>query len=234
MAQERVFFPVKDVTLCGVLSDVNVVLRGISDAFAYRENTSAQGVLILAVQTVISAAIKEIKLSGGIWLDAGEISLFSKKDMSLTDGELILSALISTAIQKAVAIISEIRLSGEMTSETDHDMIPAPGALSLSAAFKEAEAMKTADINSPVTLFGLMRSTNLGKPVSTLELVLFLQGVFQHCADQKEIIPVASAVSIAGSMSAVARRFRTLGDLTGLTLGDVQGWRLYKFYFKEE
>lgn len=230
----KVFFPVTDVTLRGVLADVDVVLRGVSEAFAYRENSSARAALILSVQNTIADAIKEATLFGGIWLDAGEVSLFAQKEASITDGALVLSALISTAIQKTVSMLSAARLSGKMGLEANRTVAADAGEVALGAELAGTESTKAMAGGSAVWVAGQARSLKQDKEIGPMALALVLQGVFRECLNTKDVVPAASAMTITGSMSAVARRYRTIGDLAGLSIGDVQGWTLYQFYYKEE
>lgn len=189
--------------------------------------------LILTAQKVVADAVKEATLSGGIWLDADEVSLFAQKEASITDGELILSTLISTAIQKTVSMLSAMRLAGEMGSESDLSVVTDAGEMVLSAELTQTESMKAMTVESSVWMEGQAQSLKMEKEIGPMELVLALQGVFHECLSTKDAIPTTSAMTIAGSMSIIARRYRTIGDLSGLSIGDVQDWTLYQFYYQE-
>lgn len=49
----------------------------------------------------------------------------------------------------------------------------------------------------------------------------------------KEVSPALCGIQLGGSLLLASHRYRTIGDLEGLTIGDIQDWTLETFYYVE-
>ena len=49
----------------------------------------------------------------------------------------------------------------------------------------------------------------------------------------KEVSPAPCGIQLGGSLLLSSHRYRTIGDLEGLTIGDIQDWTLETFYYVE-
>ncbi len=61
---------------------------------------------------------------------------------------------------------------------------------------------------------------------------LVLSGALSS-ATPKVVHPAPCGIQLGGSLLLTSRRYRTIGDLEGLTIGDIQDWTLETFYYVE-
>ena len=52
-------------------------------------------------------------------------------------------------------------------------------------------------------------------------------------ASHKEVSLAPCGIQLGGSLLLSSHRYRTIGDLEGLTIGDIQDWTLETFYYVE-
>ena len=112
MASDRVFYPVSDVTLRGLLSDAMSHLQGYSDVWALRERLLIQSGFALAASMIIGNAIKELDFKGGLTLESSDVEIICGKSVSNLSADVILSVLISTAARKTVELQEQIGIRG--------------------------------------------------------------------------------------------------------------------------
>lgn len=231
MARKKTFYPVKDVTLPGLLSDANVILRGLSDIFTYREYVNIEADLLLAVRDMIVAAIKEIEITGGIMLDA-EISNMLVEVSVEAEAGIILEALLHESVITYVSAQSGMILGADL-NETSFTFIESiASSLILGGGIRAAHSDTFGAFHSGFVLDA--KAVNAIKEVSTETK----SAAVRLLADVNASLSVPAKLSASGialdyAITTVLRRYRELGDLEGVTLADIQNWPLETYYYLE-
>lgn len=231
MARKKTFYPVKDVTLPGLLSDANVILRGLSDVFTYREYATIEADLLLAVRDMIVAAIKEIEITGGIMLDA-EISNMLVEVSAEAEAGIILEALLHESVITYVSAQSGMMLGSDLDEMSYTFIEPAVSSLILGGSLRAEHSDTFGAFRSGLVLDA--KVANIVKEVS----IKTKSAAVRLLADVNASISVpvklsASGIALDYAITTVLRRYRELGDLEGITLADIQNWPLETYYYLE-
>lgn len=227
---DRVFYPIRDVTLRGTLAGARATLCGISSVWAYKEKAYVTSGLALAAYMILTSAIKEWESTGGITLDAGEVRAVCGKSASDLSAEMVLSALLSCAVQKTAQLQAELRVSGDVQATTEKWLNGMRAELMLGAVMQDvAEEKATKELASKISLTSDMRSTEKHTDAVCQELSVLLQSEV-IAAMRKDAVLGTQSVTLQASVSAVVVRYRMIKDLYGMTFEDVLSWDMHKFY----
>lgn len=233
MAADKVVYPATDVTLCGFLNDVNTVLYAVSDAFSYKEHARLDAAFLLIAQTLIAGAAKEAELHGQITLEASEAQAFLHKEAGPLDASMVLAALLSTAAKKAVMLQQSVSIGAQSEAVAIKSIEHAANTLRLSAYISPDKIHQVInDIDSAIYLSAEIGSLRKDIVLNEASAVLRLMSSLDLALDKQMHMGTITA-RIGGSIEAVERRYRTLGDLDGLTLRDLSSWTMRKFYYIE-
>lgn len=133
-----------------------------------------------------------------------------------------------------LSLTAQVSLSAELNAELIRfvELDPLSAALCLSGAITELSSVASLDMPGALAIQG-QTEPRLDKHLDTV------QGNVSMSVDPtitcvKPAGPVESTLCFGGSMYPRAVRLRELGDLIGLTLGDISAWTLNQFYYKEE
>lgn len=236
MLYARVPYPVSDVTICGILRNANRVICASSDVFAYRGYLELESALLLMVDEVFTSAVKEIELTGAVTLDADVVDVLTERSTGELEQTVILSALLDTAIRRAVALQAAIELGGDIQPRLLKALESIVTELKLTGTLSELtrrSALGVIDgavgLDSPPV--DTARSVSMGENAvrSALRLVQELELALKKAAVFSE-----DTLHIEASLQIIARKYRTLGELSGIKLGDLSSWTLRQFYYIEE
>jgi len=243
MSSKMVFYPCKDVTLNGILSNAyatlpgilsehDITLVGIGDSWIRREYMKIAGELILVAQDIILIAQKELELSGGITLDASELALAAKKEMNLTEGELVLTALLGMAAKKTLLMMDAVFLDGEVSlsqQKSSHDLL---AAIRLHGDIDNTSMQKTVRSSTGIAMdFNI---ANVSKTVlATFAKAMLVLNSVVSITLKKPTFLSPEQILLKGSIKTVAIRYRTFADIEGFTFQDVLDWNMHTFFVLE-
>lgn len=232
MATRKTFYPVKDVTLPGLMADVNVLLCGISDVFAHREYATLYGKLILATTEMISDAITEIKVTGGIMLDAEDVAAYSTTEMNGLTADILVSSIISSALRKVVAIEYAVACNSNLSEASNTAIDRIVSQMLFAGSVTSQSSTNSNQIDGNVVLQHNIINALQQIVVNAKDAVIQLNAVINSTIKTPALLS-ESYVALSCGVTVVAVRLRTIGHLDGMTIRDVQDWDLRTYYYLE-
>lgn len=232
MADRKVFYPVKDVTICGILNDAHVTLCGFSDVWAYREYITVQSGFVLAAKILLMSAIKELELRGGITLYAEDVAVVATKNVKDLSAGLMLAAILTTAMRKTIELQGGLSISHDVQYSAQRWISALMSELMLGGEIKSTFMARTFEAQDGIQI--LHRFGDLTKTIEMRCQDLALEIGAEIGIDiQKPMPSISTGVTLGAVVNAVARKFREVGDLDGVSYADVQDWTLRTFYYVE-
>lgn len=105
--------------------------------------------------------------------------------------------------------------------------------LCLSGDISELTATTAHEIIAALKLAGHLQEISLEKCLNDMVANVALAGNLRNALN-KSTVPEGAGVAIGASVDIESVRLRKLGDLAGLTLGDLSTWTMQDLYYKEE
>lgn len=105
--------------------------------------------------------------------------------------------------------------------------------IGVSGDISELAVTTAYEIAAVLKLAGTLQEISLEKCLDDVSSDITLSGDVQPILN-KSVVPESSAIAIGGSAEIESVRLRKLGDLAGLTLGDLSTWTMNELYYKEE
>lgn len=222
----------KDVTLRGILEQADIVLCGISDVFPYREYATLSGAIILQAHEMLIDAIKEIELAGGITLDSSEVEAQRALGLGELSAEVVLGAILVASMRKVVEAAGMLHLGG--TSRLSRGVSAELAPVSLALDGDITRSFVYSDVGAMAAGMLLDGEVSTAKLLALLPspLMLGLQGAVRTAVHVPAVVGEV-AVAMDGAMTAVIKRYRTFGDVDGMTFDDVREWTMETFYYLE-
>ena len=266
MGARKIFYPITDDTLTGVLDDFDVVLKGmiscqntglkgimpnsnvvlngnlmnpetvlpgVTDIFPYTEYLTLRGSFVVAAQELLLTLMRSIELAGGIALDCSEVSASDIKSAGDLSNALILSSIVKTAMRKAVEANISIAFAQNAEIAICKSIGHVSESLCMSGDISEITATLIQRVIASLVFDGEIIEMSLRKNVGDLEGGITLSDAL-NLTLAKSVSPQDANLFIDGEMEVQSVRYRKLGDLAGLTLGDLSTWTMNEFYYKEE
>ncbi|MGM9608351.1 MAG: hypothetical protein ACI3XJ_12685 [Oscillospiraceae bacterium] len=244
MGTRKVFYPIRDDTLIGILNDFDVILRcmmsnqnavlsGITDVFPHTEFLTVNGKFIVAAQELIVTLVKSIETAGGITLDCSVADISDIKNLGDLSDALILNAVIDTALSKAIDASEDIAFAQDAEIAICKNLGDVSESLYLDGDISEITVTLVNRVIASLIFDGEIGEMSLQKDLGDLECDILLSDAL-NLTLVKSVLPQNADFLIDGEMEVQSVRYRKLGDLAGLTFADVADWTLYDFYYKEE
>lgn len=227
---KKIFYPVREETLCAVLDNVRHVLKVVTDIFTFKESILLRSGFLLVVEQVLFDVVKEVEATGGLSLDSAIVSASSQRSVSL-DADMLLTMVLDLSLQKTAFLIGKSAIDGDAQAALEKEIAQMESNVELCGAVTSSLLRSFMDIGTPLVMQCEVCEIEKLVDIDVSELAARISSEFDLmltkpvCADYN--------VTFAASLSCVVRRYRTLGDLDGLTLADVKEWDLNQFYYLE-
>ena len=244
MASDRVFYPVRDVTLkglfsgseaelYGLLSNARAVLRGYSDIWAFREYLMIQSGFAVAAELIMSSAIKELEVKGGITLDVSDVELVCGKSVSGLTADMVLSVIISTAARKTVELQEQIGMCGNVQESVRKWLSGISSAIAIDGVISDASMQS--DMAGLISCIGAICGLETVSKKTEAKCEALLAGMSEELKlyAEKNVVLTHGVAALSGSLKAVIRRYRTFLDIQGMRFQDVSAWGMNTFYYLE-
>lgn len=217
----------------GLLASARAALHGYSDIWAFRERLLIQSGFAVAAELIISNAIKELEINGGVTLDASDVDLVCGKSVSGLSADMVLSVLISTAARKTVELQEQIGIGGNLQESVHKWLSGISSAIAIDGVISDASMQS--DMAGLTSCVGAICGLEAVSKKTEAKCEALLAGMSEELKlyAEKNVVLTHGAAALSGSLKAVLRRYRLFLDIHGMRFQDVSAWDMNTFYYLE-
>lgn len=173
---------------------------------------------------------KEMELTGGVMLDSALVSTSSNKSVSL-DADMLLSVVLDLSLQKTAMMIGAVAICGDAQAVLEKEISHLEAGVKFGGEVTQSMLRSCVEIDSSFLMEYSFLDSDKSVDLNIGKLAVRVLSEFDVIA--RKTVRADCSVSFGASIDCVLRRYRTIGDLDGLTFADVQDWNLNLFYYLE-
>ena len=222
-----------DIVLNGMSSDDSAVLAGFTSIFPSTDYVSIHNEFVVAAHKLIVYALKCIEMTGGLVMDGSAINAADIKSVDSVSCGVVVSAIAEAAMRKAIGACSSVSIAQSAEAAVHQYLYDMASSMYVTGEIADVSAYMLLSISQSAVLDGCIVDVSETKTIEDVSGGISLLSTFD-AALVKNITLQNDDLLIGGEMEVQSVRLRKLGDLDGMTLGDLSGWTMYQFYFKEE